>query len=200
MSRKVVVIGELMLVIFLTLAFYFSVDLFNPRQTHSPPEIVEVRVETPVVINKEVQIMSRYIKTRNSKIPIEMAVMIAESIVEAAEKFNLNPFLLNGMAERESTYNFSAVSSADAKGIMQVLYEDGVDIDDKKVFDIKYNIHKSAEILTSKLKKSNGNMKTALEKYSGNAKGYVSVVHENIGRYFLFHDKVSNEIDGLTMN
>jgi len=194
-KRNKIELLQLMILVFFCVMIFLTI----PDTIHSPPEIIEVKVETPVVMDREVQIMSRYIKTRNSKIPIEVAVLIAESIKETAEKFNLNPLLLNGMAERESTYNFSAVSSADAKGIMQILVEDGVEIDNKKVFDIKYNIHKSAEILTLKLKKSNGNMRVALEKYSGNAKGYVPVVHENIGRYFLYHDRVSAEIENIAM-
>ena len=90
-------------------------------------------------------------------------------------------------------YDCYAVSSKLAKGLMMVLIEDGVVIDDKQVFDIRYNLSKGVEIYLSKLKKSDGNIKLALEKYSGNAKDCPSSVYENIGRYMMFKEGISSE-------
>lgn len=172
-----------------------------PQTIHSPPVILEVPVEQPpVMVNPEVKIMSKYIKLRNNRVPNEVAMIIAESIVEVSETYGISPYLLNGIAEKESIYDCYAVSNANAKGVMQVLIEDGVEIDEKQVFNIRYNIQKSAEILSSKLKKSGGSIKVALEKYSGNAKGYSSMVYENIGRYVVYKDRSANENEKLTMN
>jgi len=172
-----------------------------PQTIHSPPVIVEVPVEQPPeIVNPEVKIMSKYIKLRNNRVPNEVAMIIAESIVEVSEIYGISPYLLNGIAEKESIYDCYAISTANAKGVMQVLIEDGVEIDEKQVFNIRYNIQKSAEILSSKLKKSGGSIKVALEKYSGNAKGYSSMVYENIGRYIIYKDRSANENEKLTMN
>jgi hypothetical protein len=150
------------------------------------PDIVEVVVEEPQIVSKDVSLMAKYIKMRNSKIPTEVSVMIAESVKQTSEEFNMSPLLINGIMEMESVYDCYSISSKGARGLMQVLIEDGVEINEKKAFDITYNIRKGAEIFNSKLKKSEGNIRTALFNYAGKKKDYPENVYENIGRYVMF--------------
>lgn len=192
-----------LILVILTLGSMFGLFfiLLTSQTAHSPSVIIEVPVDPePPVVNPEVKVMSKYIKLRNSRIPTEVAMMIAEAIIEISDKNGISPYLLNGIAEKESMYDCYAVSSANAKGVMQVLIEDGIDIDDKQVFNIRYNVQKSAEILNSKLKKSNGDIRVALEKYSGGQKGYVPAVYENIGRYVIYKDKSLIDTDNVTQN
>lgn len=139
-----------------------------------------------VVHNEEITILAKYIQTRNERIPSEIANIQARAIIEIAEQHDINHTIINGIIEEESTYNPKAVSKARAKGLMQVLREDGIKIDKRRVHNIQYNIDTGTRILKSKLKKSKGNLRKGLQYYSGKKKGYSTQVLNNIDRYKKF--------------
>lgn len=162
--------------------------LLTTNKSYSVPVFVN-----PKGVNPETITMAAYIKLRNSKVPVELAVLISKTILDTAEVYNFSPFLLNGLIEKESLYDPFAISSAGARGLTQVLIEDGVEIDGSRVYDIKYNIEKGAEILLSKLTKTRGDMYRALSNYSGGAVGYADSVYQNIGRYVVYRENNINE-------
>lgn len=148
------------------------------------------------ILKQEIRTMAKYIKMRNSKIPQEIADLQAEFIVTIAAKNSVNIALINGIIEKESLYDPTAVSKASAKGLMQVLKCDGVDIDQNKVHDLAYNIQTGITILQEKVKKADGNLTSGLTNYSGGAKDYSNAVYANIGRYTMFKEK--EEVDNST--
>jgi len=140
-------------------------------------------------LKKEIRMIAKYIKSRNSRIPTEIADLQAEYIVNLADKNKVNVALINGMVEKESLYDPTAVSKASAKGLMQVLKCDGVEIDQDRIHDIAVNIETGIAILQVKIKKADGNLTSGLNNYSGGAKDYSNAVYANIGRYVMFKEK-----------
>ncbi len=129
-------------------------------------EILKV-YQDPYELTPEMKRLTNYIKITNERIPREVIKIIAWEIVTQAEQSNMDVNLLIGIIRTESDFHPMARSRANAKGLMQVLIEDGVVIDQNQVYDIKYNIQKGIEIFKSKLVKSKGNITLALRYYVG---------------------------------
>lgn len=96
----------------------------------------------------------------------------------ASEKYGVSYDFLVAVAKAESDFNPDCVSSAGAKGIMQIMPEEakGLGIDD--VFDAEQNIMGSAKLLAAHLKKFDGDTTLAAAAYnagSGRVKQYGGV-------------------------
>jgi hypothetical protein len=160
-------------------------------------KVVEEVKELPMVkpekkkgiLKQEIRTMAKYIKMRNSKIPQEIADLQAEFIVTIADKNKVNVSLVNGIIEKESLYDPTAVSKASARGLLQILRCDGVDIDPNKAHDLEYNIQTGISILQIKLSKTGNDLSSALQAYSGGSKDYARDVYANIGRYSMFRER-----------
>lgn len=99
---------------------------------------------------------------------------IAQAVLDAANRFAMSPVLLLGVIATESGFNRRAVSSAGAKGLMQVLpsahrqlLSGGKDLSDPVV-----NVTIGSSILRGYLDDAGGDMNSALSRYSGGGKGY----------------------------
>ena len=88
-----------------------------------------------------------------------------EIIKEASEKFNLDPTLLESIIEAESAGNPQAVSSAGAKGLMQLADTTAADMGVRNVFDPQENIHAGAKFLRRLIDRF-GDIKKALAAYN----------------------------------
>ena len=140
----------------------------------------------------QIQLLSNYIKMRKSSTPKEVADKIAYEIITQSRKNNISDSIIVGIIEIESMWNVYSKSKADAKGLMQILKEDNVEILPKKAFDISYNISKGIEIFKSKLKKSNGDITLALKMYVGGDSDYHKAVYIYLGQYALYKISASN--------
>ncbi len=90
-----------------------------------------------------------------------------EPIVEAAaQKFNIDKNLIKSVILTESAANEKAVSSAKAKGLMQLMDSTASDMGVKDVFDPKENIFGGAKYLAKMVRKYNGDTKLALAAYN----------------------------------
>ena len=119
-----------------------------------------------------------YIRARNSRLPRTVVRDTAVAVYSVA--------LLCAIIEKESIWEPTAVSKKNARGLMQVLCQDGVEINPSRVHDIEYNISVGAKIFLAKLHQENGNFYVALQKYSGNARGYADDVLRLMGRFMVF--------------
>lgn len=173
---------NLVCILFAILGFFVS-DVVN--QPHKNTD----HLAKEVIINPEIKILTEYQKMRNSKIPAEIAEMQAISIIKVAKEFGYPVELLVGIIGSESNFDPFSVSGVGAAGLMQILIEDTVQIDDKKKFDIEYNLRKGCEILNRKLAKNNKELPKALVGYSGGAEGYVDKVYIGVGRYTMYRSK-----------
>jgi len=153
-------------------------------------EVVIEKAEVEEVIDPDIILLSKYIKTRKSSTPQEICDIIAYEIITQCKINHIADDIVVGIIEIESMWNVYAKSKANAKGLMQILLEDGVEILPEKAYNISYNIEKGIAILKSKLKKADGDITLALKYYVGGDKEYHKAVYKYLGKYTLF--KISN--------
>jgi soluble lytic murein transglycosylase-like protein len=92
--------------------------------------------------------------------------VIERSIQKAAARYNLSPDLIRGVIRAESNFQAQAVSSAGAKGLMQLMPETAGDLGVTKPFDIQQNIDGGSRYLRQMLDRFGGNLKLALAAYN----------------------------------
>ena len=85
---------------------------------------------------------------------------------EAATCYNLPVDLLKAVAKVESNFNPSAVSSAGAMGVMQLMPNTAKGLGVTNPFDAWQNIMGGAKCIKQKLKEFNGNVRLALAAYN----------------------------------
>lgn len=96
----------------------------------------------------------------------------------ASEKYGVSYQYLVAVAKAESDFNTKCVSSAGAKGIMQIMPEEAKELGISDVFDAEQNIMGAAKLLAAHLKKFDGDTTLAAAAYnagSGRVKYYGGV-------------------------
>ena len=96
----------------------------------------------------------------------------------ASEKYGVSYDFLVAVAKAESDFNPKCVSSAGAKGIMQIMPYEAKELGVEDVYDAEQNIMASAKLLAAHLKKFNGDTTLAAAAYnagSGRVKQYGGV-------------------------
>lgn len=97
---------------------------------------------------------------------------------EAARTYDVPLNLLKAMGKAESGFDASAVSSAGAQGVMQLMPATARSLGVEDPFDARSNIMGGAKYISQQLKKYNGNIDLALAAYnagSGNVAKYGGV-------------------------
>lgn len=89
-----------------------------------------------------------------------------EYIQTAAAKYNVDPTLIKAVIDTESSYNPNAVSSAGAKGLMQLMDGTARGLGVSNPFDPVQNINGGTRYLSYLLDKFNGNVQAALAGYN----------------------------------
>ncbi len=139
--------------------------------------------------------LSAFIQMRSSKVPSELADLMAALIYKTAKENNVPPELVIAIVEKESLFNPFAVSSVGAQGLMQVL-SGNKPIDKSKAHSLEYNLNTGTGILREKLTAAKGDLNRALELYSGGAGGYAEGVLICMGRYILYKQSKEEKEDG----
>ncbi len=101
------------------------------------------------------------LKTASGVAPVQYD----EYFDEAAKKYSVDPKWLKSIAAAESSWDKNAVSSAGAKGLMQVMpsnFKDG-----EKPFDPRDNIMAGARVFSWAMQQSGGDFDEALRYYNG---------------------------------
>ena len=114
--------------------------------------------------------------TRNSD--GTLTTTLADIFRRASEKYGVSYDFLTAVAKAESDFNPNCVSSAGAKGIMQIMPAEAKGLGIQDVFDSEQNIMGSAKLLAAHLKKFNGDTTLAAAAYnagSGRVKQYGGV-------------------------
>jgi hypothetical protein len=91
---------------------------------------------------------------------------IEQSIRKAAAKYNLPGALIKAVIKAESNFDATAVSSAGARGLMQLMPATAEELGVKNSFDIEQNIDGGSRYLRKMLDKFGGNTKLALAAYN----------------------------------
>ena len=84
----------------------------------------------------------------------------------ASEKYDISYDFLVAVAKAESDFNYECVSSAGAKGIMQLMPDEVREFGVTDVFDPEQNIMAAAKLLAAHLKKFNGDFTLAAAAYN----------------------------------
>jgi soluble lytic murein transglycosylase-like protein len=94
------------------------------------------------------------------------AEVIERSIQKASATYNLSPDLIRAVIRAESNFQAQAVSSAGARGLMQLMPETAGELGVTKPFDIQQNIDGGSRYLRQMLDRFGGNLKLALAAYN----------------------------------
>ncbi len=87
-------------------------------------------------------------------------------IAEAAEKFDLDPGLVEAVIKVESAYKANAVSSKGAVGLMQLMPQTAKELGVKNRFDPRQNVFGGAKYLRMMLDRFGGKLVLALSAYN----------------------------------
>jgi len=90
----------------------------------------------------------------------------AALINQSAKKYNVNPNLVQAVVKAESNFNPSAVSSAGALGLMQLMPATAAGLGVSNALDPAQNIEGGVKFLSQLLTHFNGNVKLAVAAYN----------------------------------
>ncbi len=100
---------------------------------------------------------------------------VSDLLAASAAKWGISLNLLTAVAQRESSFNPFAVSSAGAQGVMQLMPVTATQYGVSDPFDAAQNVDAGAHLLSDLLKRYNGNTALALAAYNagpGNVSKY----------------------------
>lgn len=106
---------------------------------------------------------------RWDEIPVEERVLILKTVHQEATHAGLTPELVLSVMQVESNFDRYAISSAGARGLMQVMpfWLEELDRPNDDLFDIRTNIRFGCTILRHYLDREKGNHARALARYNG---------------------------------
>ncbi len=94
---------------------------------------------------------------------------ILDSVYTKSKEYGFEPNLVLGIVKVESDFNPKAISYKGAYGLMQVnlpVWRKELNIDDRRIFDVNYNIDLGLKILKGYYEEAGGNMNLALHRYN----------------------------------
>jgi soluble lytic murein transglycosylase-like protein len=91
---------------------------------------------------------------------------LSASISESAQINKLDPLLIKAIARVESCFDKSAVSSAGAQGVMQLMPMTAASLGVSDSFDVSQNIHGGSTYFAQMLNRYQGDIKLALAAYN----------------------------------
>ncbi|CTT03042.1 TPA: lytic transglycosylase domain-containing protein [Escherichia coli] len=103
----------------------------------------------------------------NNYVPYNQGGQYDDLLNEAGKQYGVDPRLLKAIMTQESNGNPYAVSSADARGLMQIMPSNFRSTGITDWTDPRQNIMAGAQILSENLKRSGGNVPLALRYYNG---------------------------------
>lgn len=107
----------------------------------------------------------------------------AKQINSSAKKYGVDPFLIAAMIQQESRFNSKAVSSAGAKGLMQLMPGTAREMGVKNPFDVTQNINGGTKYIAQQLAKYNGNIQKALYAYNAGAGNVTKILKSGSGSW-----------------
>ena len=171
--------------IMLGLVLFASINSYGVFADKTEGKEIQIK-EVEIKPDPKIALLSSYIKTRKSVTPIEVCDKIAYEIITQSKLNHIAEDIIVGIIEIESMWDIYATSKMKAKGLMQILIEDGVEILPEKAYGIAYNIEKGIAIFKSKLQKSKGDVTLALQYYVGGDPDYHKAVYKYLGKYTLY--------------
>lgn len=106
------------------------------------------------------------VKVKPSSEAIKRLNRFDDLIEKASREFGLDKNVIKSVIMTESAANHKAVSSAKAKGLMQLIDSTATDMGVRNVFDPKQNIYGGTKYLAKMLRQYNGDLNLALAAYN----------------------------------
>jgi len=132
----------------------------KPKQSTSTTRAAEPMPpqEAPIALVPRVSMSEEY------RLPPELAY--EDLIQEAAKKYRVDPALVRAVIRTESAFDSSAVSTAGAQGLMQLMPALAAELGVLNSFDPRENIMAGVKYLSWLLHVHNGDVKLALASYN----------------------------------
>lgn len=131
-----------------------------------------------------------YIKNKYPTIPDILIRETAKQIIIISMNEHISPELLMGIIEVESSFNPMAISSKNARGLMQVMPEWTKYFKLKTVCElhnVKTGILIGTKVFKIHLKEQDGDIQKALYCYVNKDKTYVDKIYNSVGRFIIFN-------------
>lgn len=128
---------------------------------------------------------------------LEKAAPYMDIIQEASSKYGIPVNVIMGVIKAESDFNPACVSSAGAKGLMQIMPENAQEFGMTNIFDPRENIMCGTDEIARHLKTYNGDLKLALAAYN-TGPGNVAkrgVTSSNSAEYLTIPQSVRDYVD-----
>jgi len=124
-----------------------------------------IRVATPILDYSKPKLIE-YVYNHSLRIDLNTAKEIVDEVLKTD-----HPILMLSLMKVESSFNPSAVSKANAKGLGQIMYvkglrECGIN-NPRQLFNISSNIQAMEYVFNRKLKRAHGNYLRAIQYYFG---------------------------------
>lgn len=126
----------------------------------------------------KIQAQTQYLAAKFSQSESSIREFVELAWKEASKRNGMSPELLIAMMQKESSLRPKVQSRYGAQGLMQVVrrwHHDKLH-PSESLFDPEVNIRVGADVLEEYLDDAGGSLRTALRKYSGNARGYATKV------------------------
>lgn len=118
-------------------------------------------------LNSDMSAINRPSVGGNNNVPYNQGRQYDSILSDAGKQWNVDPRLLKAIMKQESSGNPYAVSSADARGLMQIMPSNFKATGVTDWTDPRQNIMAGAQILSENLQRSGGNVPLALRYYNG---------------------------------
>lgn len=144
-----------------------------------------------------------YIDKKFQMIPKIVALDIAEQILKYSKIENVSPILIVGIIEVESGFNPMAISSKNARGLMQVMPVWAKKFGLKKVsdlHDIDTGIKCGIKVLKIHIDEQKGDISRGLYYYVGKNKDYSGKVYQAMGKFVAFRSTIDNDKINTAIN
>ncbi|NMB82658.1 MAG: transglycosylase SLT domain-containing protein [Ignavibacteria bacterium] len=137
-------------------AIYKKVTGEEMSNLKSDPKPVDIKIDSN----------SSPVKVKPSSEAIKRLNRFDDLIEKASREFGLDKNVIKSVIMTESAANHKAVSSAKAKGLMQLIDSTATDMGVRNVFDPKQNIYGGTKYLAKMLRQYNGDLNLALAAYN----------------------------------
>jgi len=137
-----------------------------------------------------------YIDQKYQRVPKVVSNEIAEQVVILAKQNKLSPELILAIIEVESSFNPMAISSKNARGLMQVMPEWAPKFNLRRVndlHDIETGIKIGIEVLKIHIfDDAKGSIHKGLYYYVGKSDSYAPKIYEAIGKFVTFRSTIDD--------
>ena len=175
-----------MVVLVLGLPLYEGLTFAKPVPEEPVPSQTEIIPEPREPVPSQTETMPEKILPLVKGMEAER--LYHSIIIEAANRYQVDPAIVKAIIMAESSYNPKAVSKKGAKGLMQLMPKTAAELGVKDSFNPVYNINGGVRYYKKMLNQFNGDVKLALAAYNAGSrkvKKYQGIPPFKATRYYI---------------